>query len=242
MRKLYLSLLIILSAIGQLAFGQCVPDSTVTGLYSPSAQEGLPNGQIGALYESVIYFNIPAETTIVVTANIDSVAFTDISGLPEGIEYQCNPEGCVFPGGSYACILLTGTPNNTNDVGDNDLEVSFTLYTNITDVSDKIEDYSIFINEGTPTGVADKTLSEMRLEVDQNPAGQQSNLMVDLPETAIYSIEVYSLLGAKVYTTAKTGVKGLNKVSVGSFGLEGGMYFVTVRQGSYSNSTRFILK
>lgn len=221
---------------------QCTPDSTITELYSPSAEEGLPDGQIGLLYESVIHFKIPAETTIVISAQIDSVEFTDILGLPDGIDYYCNPPSCNFPGGSFACIKLSGTPENKDDVGDNDLEVKFTLNTNITDVSDKITDYSIYINDGTPTRVEQATTKSQKLLVNQNPASNRAKLMFDLPNSGLYNLEVYSLLGAKVYSINSSGKSGYNEMPITDFGLEPGMYFISISMDGYSNSTRFILQ
>ena len=223
-------------------YSQCIPDSSVTELYSPSAAEGLPDGEIGLPYEAVIHFNIPAETTIVITAQIDSVEFTDVLGLPEGIDYFCNPPSCNFPGGSYACIQLAGTPENKNDVGDNDLEVKFTLNTSITDVSDKITDYSIYINDGTPTAVVETSIKSQKLIVNQNPASNRAKLLFDLPNSGPYNLEVYSLLGAKVYSTNSTGKLGHNEMPITDFGLEPGMYFISISMDGYSDSTRFILQ
>tara|TARA_B110000046_G_scaffold25118_1_gene24431 strand:- start:2527 stop:3270 length:744 start_codon:yes stop_codon:yes gene_type:complete len=221
---------------------QCIPDSTVTELFSPSAQEGLPDGTIGLPYEAVIHFNIPAETTIVVTAQIDSVEFTDITGLPDSLKYSCNPPSCVFPGGSFACIKIHGTPENKANVGSNDLEVKFTLNTNITDISDKIDDYSIFLNVGTPTIVEEVIASKLKLLVNQNPASNQAKLIFDLPKTGAYSLEVYSLLGAKVFSKSSNGNKGYNSLPIAEFDLEAGMFFVSVNMDGFSNSTRFILQ
>lgn len=223
-------------------FGQCVPDSTITELFSPSAQEGLPDGTIGLPYEAVIHFNIPAETTIVVTAQIDSLEITDIVGLPDSIEYTCNPPSCSFKGGSFACIELIGTPENKDDVGDNDLEVMFTLNTNITDISDKIDDYSIFINDGTPTVIEQIESKSYKLTVDQNPATNRAKLIFDLPKAGAYTLEVYSLLGAKVYSKSSNGQKGQNNMSIADFDLDAGMFFVSISMEGYSNSTRFILQ
>ena len=243
MVKRLLSLLLLISVFcTDVIYAQCVPDSTVTELFSPSAQEGLPDGTIGSPYETVIHFNIPAETTIVVTAQIDSIEFTDITGLPDSIEYSCNPPSCVFPGGSFACIRLAGTPDNTDNVGNNNLEVKFTLNTNITDISDKIDDYSIFINDGTPTVVEDLKSDDLRLLVDQNPASNRAKLIFDLPKTGAYTLEVYSLLGAKVFTKSSSGQKGQNDLPVADFDLEAGMFFVSISMEGYNNSTRFILQ
>ncbi|HAW19310.1 MAG TPA: hypothetical protein DCX14_03930 [Flavobacteriales bacterium] len=241
MKKTLPALFIALLASSSI-YAQCIPDSTVTELYSPTASEGLPNGTIGINYDAVIHFNIPAETTIVVTAQIDSIGITDVEGLPVGIGYTCNPPSCIFPGGSFACIQLSGIPTDSADIGDNDLDVKFDLHTNITTISDKITDYSITIEGGATAGVHSFNDSELEFRTTQNPANQFSYLKFEVPASGTATIEIFSLLGAKVSEVSLDANRGDNSIELARFGLESGMYFASLNQGEFSNTVRFILQ
>jgi hypothetical protein len=223
-------------------FAQCIPDSTVTEPYSPTAAEGLPDGMIGVNYDAVIHFNIPAETTIVVTGTVDSLEITDVEGLPVGIGYTCNPPSCSFPGGSFACVQLSGTPTDSADIGDNDLDVKFNLHNSILPISDKITDYSITIAGSSTSGVQSFADSELEFRTSQNPANEFSHLQFEVPISGTASIEIFSLLGAKVSEVSIDANRGGNSIEIARFGLESGMYFASLNQGSFSNTVRFILQ
>ena len=241
MKRILLALCIALFA-GTSIFAQCIPDSTVTEPYSPTAAEGLSDGIIGVNYDAVIHFNIPAETTIVVTGTVDSLEITDVEGLPVGIGYTCNPPSCTVPGGSFACVQLSGIPTDSANIGDNDLDVKFNLHNSILPISDKITDYSILIAGASTSGVQSFADSELEFRTTQNPANQFSHLQFEVPTSGTASIEIFSLLGAKVSEVSIDANRGDNSIEIARFGLESGMYFASLNQGSFSNTVRFILQ
>ena len=60
---------------------------------------------------------------------LDSLILTDVSGLPDGIEWACDPPNCVFEQNSLGCVVLFGTPNNEASIGDNELVIEATVFT-----------------------------------------------------------------------------------------------------------------
>lgn len=97
----------------------CVPDPQYTqpGLY-PDSIANLDSGMVGVLYSDTITAVVPTDTVdgsgnCCNPVAIDSMVITSIGGLPPGLSYQCEPPNCQFPGGTSACILISGTPTDT---------------------------------------------------------------------------------------------------------------------------------
>lgn len=102
--------------------GQCVPDSTLSGgqffapppgsQWDPGTQLFfMPNATVNQPYSVDIAFRIPKDTTIMmVQAGIDSVAFLGLTNLPSNFQETCNRSSCVYPGGSFGCFRVSGTP------------------------------------------------------------------------------------------------------------------------------------
>src|SRR5689334_1207210 len=124
MKKILLFL--VASALaGSYAFGQCVPDTSIThndpGVY-PDSATNLPHSVVGIPYSTTIQMKVLTDTTamvgpITVPVTIDDVTVNTVTGLPPGYSYSCNPANCVFPGGSDACVLLQGPAPTGAEVG-----------------------------------------------------------------------------------------------------------------------------
>mgnify|MGYP001060627653 CR=1 FL=1 len=115
--------------IGSSILAQCVPDETIPGLYSPDVSQGLPNGQVGVNYETVITMHVPTDTSYgTLSATIDSMVLNSVSGMPPGFDYECSNLQCSFPGGEFGCIRVFGISNDNADAKTWDINVEFTIY------------------------------------------------------------------------------------------------------------------
>jgi len=66
-------------------------------------------------YSVNIALRIPRDTTIMmVQASIDSVEFLGLTNLPSGFTETCNRSSCVYPGGSFGCFNVRGTPTQAD--------------------------------------------------------------------------------------------------------------------------------
>lgn len=114
MKKVYLSLLAAAFGFGT-AFGQgCTIDPSNTEFLAPQPNN-FPCVERGNAFDNSIQLSIPGTITIPgvpIAATIDSVVITGITGFPTGLSSSCNPSSCAFPGGSNACINITGTTND----------------------------------------------------------------------------------------------------------------------------------
>lgn len=123
MRSFFVSLLLLGTLLlPQLSFAQCVPDSTVPspdGIY-PSSLD-LPGCQF---FDTTVTFILPRDTTgtaggITVTAPFISFVIDSITGLPDGVDWECNlSPGCEYvvhrdsmQEDTIGCIRFFGTAN-----------------------------------------------------------------------------------------------------------------------------------
>ncbi len=136
----------------------CTPDPQYAGISGihPDSTTGIPVGYAGVSYNQVFNYVVPADTIIdypglgIILAQFDSIVLTDITDLPPGFTYVCNPNGCSFPGNSQGCIVIQGNPG-TSDIGTYPIVLVFTasIYHvsigHVTTDSHIIDDYPIVI-------------------------------------------------------------------------------------------------
>ncbi len=107
------------SAVGQV----CTPDSqyTVPGFYP----QVLPEICLNTPYDEAITVIVPVDTFITIpgpfpisgNVTVDSIVVNNITDLPPGVTYGCNPSNCTFLGGSTGCISINGTPTASGMYG-----------------------------------------------------------------------------------------------------------------------------
>lgn len=225
------------------SLAQCTPDSTVTGLYSPDLNEGLPDGTIGVFYETVITLNVPPDTSYLsLTAVVDSMVLTGVSGLPSGFDYTCSPPSCGFPGGDFGCILISGISNDNADATTHDIDATFQFYLKQPAVTlpYTLQGYSITLDSGAALSAPSIEWADRTFGVQPNPANLDGYIVFDLTETEQYSLDIVSLIGTTV-AHREGAAKANNRLRIGDLVSESGVYFVTLRQGAYSRTVRFIV-
>jgi hypothetical protein len=227
-------------------YAQCVPDSSVTSLYAPDENEGLPDGAVTVPYEAVITLNVPEDTSyLTFTADIDRLELNAISGLPNGFTYSCYPDSnCVFGGGEYGCILVSGLTNDNADAGSYDLVADFNFYLTAPAVSlpYEITDYTITLDSVAVGVLESEAQKNLRFSIEPNPISATSFLFFDLPRAGEYVLEVYSLLGNRVGVEQGFGRAGAQRYALDFLTGDPGVYFVTLKQQQYQRSMRFIVR
>jgi len=237
----------VLMVWGSVLQAQCVPDTSSGALYSPSESEGLPSGKIGAEYEAIISVNVPDDTTVLTfTGSVDSLVLTDVTGLPPGFQYECNVTSCAFPGGTFGCIRVYGQTNDNANAGTWDLSADFTFHIKPSGLPAisypySLEGYSIQL-DSIPLGVNELNYQNLDFFIEPNPLNERSALYFELPASQSYSVDVYSLLGAKVFHVSQEGAKGQNRLMLGDLIYDPGVYFISLQQGEYKKSMRFIVQ
>ncbi|GEM_PF-385431 len=228
------------------SMAQCVPDANSGGLYSPSQDEGIPDGAIGLNYEAIITVNVPSDTVIFgIAGDLDSAVLTNVSGLPPGFQYECVPASCGFPGGEQGCILLTGFTDDEANAGDWVIEGSFTFHAQQGPVPVTFpfteELYTLTLNT-IPASVSEVDVESLRFSIGPNPVNKYSTLTYDLPASGAVKVVVYNLVGRSVYKEGIDGRKGENLLRMNGMSLDAGIYFLELSQGNYTRSARFIIQ
>lgn len=107
-------LLLFLISTGYASYSQCQiccydPNCAFTSLICSGSST---QACVGVPYSNVLTIAVPTSYTdpgsgtayTIVKAKVDN-----ISGMPAGIIYQCNPSNCTISAGSRGCILISGT-------------------------------------------------------------------------------------------------------------------------------------
>jgi len=224
---------------------QCIPDETISGLYSPDVSQGLPNGQIGVNYETVITMKVPTDTSYgTLSATIDSMVLNSVSGLPPGFSYECSNAQCSFPGGEFGCIRVFGISNDNANAKTWAIDVEFTIHTSGPSLvmPYALSDYSISLDSGEALTVPEIRDRDMRFVLEPNPLTINSTLTFDLPEDGRYILDIYSLIGSNVAHIESVGQAGRHIQNLSDYSKDPGVYFISLKQGTYARSMRFIVQ
>ncbi len=190
---------ILFSSISIYGFSQCTPDLTITqpGVY-PDSATGLVGGTVGVPYNQVMqvrtfYDSLATIGTITTNFRLDYIEVTNISGLPPGLSYACNPSNCQYQELSNGCLLISGTPTTA---GSYTLVVDLIAYGNLTQLGNLaisqpfVVDYYV-INIGT-TGVAEMLPSNKFdvLQNNPNPFDDKSSIYFNSVRTESVNFKV----------------------------------------------------
>ena len=240
-----LTLLLISSvAFPLLSVGQCTLDTTFSGLYYSEFGDELPPARINAEYEAVIHIQVPADTGVLglPPISIDSGVITDVSGLPTGLEYECDQPRCAYPGGTYGCVRVFGTPTDTTEIGKNDLILSIQVYTSLLSGPRDVEEFSIELEADFPAAIEDVAESTLSIATDQNPISWDGYLILQSSRVGKYRLVIYSLLGAKEALLVAETTGNEQRIGINQFDLSAGVYFATVEMEGQRQSVRFIVR
>lgn len=209
---------------------------------------------IGEPFELVFTFRIGDSASIGAFAiNLDSAIIETtgaISGLPEGIDYFCNPPNCVFPDTTLGCIVLKGTPSANNEAGINKLVISARVKGGLIDLMETIPgtifqgEYNLTLNEAgncTSTGVNDYLAQQITLSNSPNPAINQTNIEITSLLSGDFEFNVFDLTGKTIHTEAIQLTTGYNAFNFDAGQLQEGMYIYTIGDGTATVAAKMMV-
>lgn len=246
MKKL-LSVLFLLSFVIALQAQPCTPDISYTsaGIY-PDTTTNLPQGAINQYYLGVLTAVVPEDTTISgLTAIIDSIGVTSITGLPTGFTWAANTTSAYFPGGDSGCVAIMGTPT-TGMEGTYPLiiyvESHGTLSGMPLTLPDTVNGYKIVILDSTHSGIVDSRQYPFAIkETYPNPASNNVVINVANPDAANINISVYDMLGQMIISRNENINAGENLIQLNVAEIPEGIYFYTVTKGQLSITQKLII-
>ena len=198
-------------------------------------------------YEFVFTFKIPL--TLNYLGNdipIDSIVLdtedpTTIAGLPNGIDYSCNPPDCNFDPSvdSLVCVVLNGIPDDTPK--DYPLTIKMQVYNPVfglvnlpfpnTFIDGFQGDYTIELREEgncqPATSVTDLS-NEFDIAIQPNPFAYTSLIQIDAPRDEVMDLTVVDLYGKVVFSQNVQLWRGQNNVEFDGSNLANGLYYMNL--------------
>ncbi len=251
MKKIFILMFLLLLAGHHVIIAQCVPDLNITqpGIY-PDSATGLAPGVVGQPYQQVMQIKVLTDTSIVysgfqVTVTIQNIQLMSFTGFPPGITYACNPATCIFPGGSNACVLISGVPTTAGVYNLNAVvkttgtTVLFGQTITLTQF-DTIDYYSIVVGA---VGLNEINPSIFNLGIPQpNPAVDYSIVDFYVPSDERLSYGIYTLTGLKVQAGTLKARKGFNSHKINLHSLTPGVYLYSLSTHSLRLTRKLIVQ
>ena len=230
-----------------------------------SPTSSLNAGCVNVPYEQLFTAVVPDSLSTVfngapIEAALLSVAVNDITGLPAGITYACEPPDCVFLQETVGCVLFSGTPTEAGDFAPvvqttvaANIGVDLSLPVNFpAQMGDAVEifpgEYKIVVHaEGSGeaaclVGVNDALADVLGVQQNvPNPFNSITNITIDSKESGAFDLKVYSLIGEMVHSEVLTLSAGENIIQFDGTNLDSGMYFYAVGQGNAVVTKRMVV-
>lgn len=245
------ALLLLLTGAVQ-AQSSCTPDPQFTspGIY-PLPTSGTFTGTENVAFTQVFTVNVPADTTIDLTAiigfptppvnvTVNYQEITGVNGLPTGLAYNCDVMSCNWVGGTSGCLEISGTPTQTGQFTFNMLgNLNITVPSGIPVIGGTAQNiptplaYQLTID---PSVSVDPALNSA-FTVSQNspnPFGYRTEINVFSPFSANLSLEVYDLQGKVVQRDAFSQVAGDFSFEIDASALTPGIYLYRLDNGQTS--------
>ena len=276
MKKPLLAIFTLVFAISftNLQAQNCMPDEmfadSTAGVYPLPDPIGSPTsslnpGCVNVPYEQLFTAVVPDSLSTVfngapIEAALLSVAVNDITGLPAGVTYACEPPDCVFLQETTGCVLFSGTPTEAGEFAP---VVSTTVAANIgvelslpvnfpTQPGDPVPifdgEYKVIIHAvgsgeaACLVGVNDALEDVLGVQQNvPNPFNGITNITIDSKESGAFDLKVYSLIGEMVHSEVLTLSAGENIVQFDGTNLDSGMYFYAIGQGNAVVTKRMVV-
>lgn len=195
---------------------------------------------IDVYFETVLNFVIPE--TVPFNGNdvpVFNVKITGVADLPEGINYACNPESCVFtPADSVACVVLYGIATDANAPGDYKLGIEGTANVGLEVplellINDDAGGYFLYVRDQSQVscvGVSTENplTQSMSLSAIPNPFAYSTELQIGSDISGEFRFQVFNTLGAVQYSEKINIIEGINRHNFDASFLAEGVYFYTI--------------
>lgn len=257
------------------AIAQCTPDpqyiSQGVGVYpSPdTASASVPLGcditlgfnsqlaSVGVPYNFTLTAVVPTSVDYLGnTLPLDYVEITNITGLPSGMTYVCNPGNCRFNGGTNGCVLITGTPTTA---GEYSLLVTTTVkaagFLTLTQHFPSVSgdpltiqgEYKIRVDAPPtcpPNGILSYS-STKGFTVSQNmpnPFNTNTEIIINSDKNTSYRFTVTNIVGKIVENKVINVPQGEYRHSFNASKLAPGIYSYTLSNGTTALTRKMIVK
>lgn len=248
MRKAILAASLAITAAN--AIGQCTPNQlyadSIYGVW-PDTTENFAPGVLDVFYSDTLNILVPTEAQLIdpelPDVSIDSVELVGIDNLPPGLSVACNSQTgapCTFLTNLVGCGLIEGTPSAA---GTYELTVTVLAYalSGFVQQEQSFYGYRITISEDNSGMVSVTSIKPMDVRAVPNPSVGNTNFLFNLPRAAKARVQVFNLVGEKLWDRSLAGKQGANAVAFDAHELESGVYLYTVEAGGHTYTSRLVV-
>ncbi len=176
-----------------------------------------------------------------------------VTGMPTGLTYSCNPPNCSFRRRTYGCIVLSGTPVQSNQLGDYQLRISGTAVLSGFPIQQTFPsasfpgEYKIRLlatNATECTSATVETLSEeiTRLQVAPNPTHGKAQILLSAVFEDNIIVKIIDMTGKVIERRNVQILQGENNLDLNAENLANGMYLLQLIRGEKMMTQRFIVQ
>jgi len=167
-----------------------------------------------------------------------------VTGLPEGLNYFCNPPDCIFPDTLLGCILVTGTPTEANAPGAYPLVIRGSV------LLDGFGDFPLefpgllaageYILDLNDTGGCEEVSTSIpsylksNIELSNIPNPVHTTTMIEMTSLidGDFQFKVFDMTGKSIHSENIHLNVGYNTLSYDATSLGEGMYIYTLGDGN----------
>jgi hypothetical protein len=245
-------LLLAISAVFAISFAnaQCTPDAQFTspGIY-PDSATNMMTAYETVLYSQTITNVVPADTCVVIITgfpctnlSLDSVVVESLTGLPAGLNFQCDNAECQYPGGQSGCAIISGTPP-TGSAGTYPLTIQLSAYVGGLGIPNPFTlDYYFIEVLPAPNSVNEYRNNSFSIKQNNpNPFDEITSIEYSLIESGKVTFEVYNIVGEMVDSKSYNGMKGMNRLQFDGSDLANGAYIYKMTNNGNTITKRMVI-
>ncbi len=245
MKKLLLRLFVLFFflGLGKGVFAQCTPaDSTSCPDPENNGQicpDTLKNGYLNQEYNQTVSILAPPQVLAQgLYVPVKYLHLVDVGNLPPGISWKSNDSTNNFYPHKYACVLFSGV---CTDTGTYALKIKVDVYVDINGISvllgHNVDSTSLSITVEEANGLDDKRSGHQAVKAWPNPFRDGFHLQFFSPSGRTVQVEIYTLLGQRVFKRDYPAVPGRNVLTVHARGLSDRLYLVKLTTGGKQYTT-----
>ncbi len=231
-------------------FGQCVPNQlyadSIYGVW-PDTTENFVGGLLNVFYSDTLNILVPSEAGLIDPeyegVTIDSVALLSVDNLPAGLAVNCNSQTsapCTFITGQLGCGLIEGTPT-TAGTYEMTLNVRAYAFGGFIQVDQPFGGYRIIVAEDNSGLHAVSAIKPLDVRAVPNPTIGATSFMFNLPRASKARVQVFNLVGEKLWDRSVSGKQGTNTIAFDAGELESGVYLYSVEAGGHTYTSRLVV-
>jgi|GEM_PF-2124312 len=241
MKSIVLTLFLLLSAYF-VSYSQCIPyPFPGPALINPDTSVGLPPSVETEPYSQVVHIRIPEDTLFNgLIIPIDSAGIKNVTGMPTSMSYVSNSPNDFWPGNSFGYVVIQGTPL-VGEAGFYAVEIEVETHAFGMTMSFFFE-YDFEILDSTHLSIVPKPRSDFYVFQNQpNPFVLQTTIEFSAPTRKMYQMQIFNVMGQKVYHQNIEARKGLNQVKLERNQFEAGIYIYEISDGLQKMQRKMIV-